>query len=430
MTGAAQASSRSEWRVHWKLLVPCLAGILLCATHAYMIGVMIGPLESEFGWSRAEISSGLLINAVIALVLAPFAGMAVDRFGPRRIGLIGVPLYCGAVALLSLTTSDILTWWALWIVVALTNMLVMPMVWTTAINGYFDRNRGKALAIALTGTGIAAAVIPKLTYTLVELLGWRMAFAGVSAIVLVIVYPLVIFMFYGPRDTAMAPALDPGATSTPELKGMPVQEAFRSARFLKLAGGAVIFAVAAAALTFNAVPLVIAQGLSAATAASVAGLVGIGSIIGRLGGGYLLDRFNAGRVAGFGVLIPLIVIAILLAFKGSVPAAAAACFVLGLSVGLEVDGCAYLAARHFGIKSFGTMFGAINGLILFGSGIAPIIANAIFDVTHSYDLFLWLSIPAFLVASVLWLSLGQYPKFAEGTSADEAGAALAQRTPA
>ncbi|GGC13192.1 MFS transporter [Novosphingobium endophyticum] len=353
-----------------------------------------------------------------------------DRFGPRRIGLIGVPLYCGAVALLSLTTSDILTWWALWIVVALTNMLVMPMVWTTAINGYFDRNRGKALAIALTGTGIAAAVIPKLTYTLVELLGWRMAFAGVSAIVLVIVYPLVIFMFYGPRDTAMAPALDPGATSTPELKGMPVQEAFRSARFLKLAGGAVIFAVAAAALTFNAVPLVIAQGLSAATAASVAGLVGIGSIIGRLGGGYLLDRFNAGRVAGFGVLIPLIVIAILLAFKGSVPAAAAACFVLGLSVGLEVDGCAYLAARHFGIKSFGTMFGAINGLILFGSGIAPIIANAIFDVTHSYDLFLWLSIPAFLVASVLWLSLGQYPKFAEGTSADEAGAALAQRTPA
>lgn len=425
MAGAGQASPKGEWQTHWKLLVPCLAGIILCATHSYTLGVMIGPLEREFGWSRAQISSGQFITAIVALLLAPVAGMAVDRFGPRRIGLIGVPLYCGAVAMLSLTTSNIMTWWSLWVVMALTNMLVMPMVWTTAINGYFDRNRGKALAIALSGTGIAAALIPKLTFTLIEMLGWRMAFVAVSAVVLVIVYPLVIFMFYGPRDTAMAPALQPGAGPVAALKGMPVREAFRSARFLKLAGGAVIFAVAAAALTFNAVPIVIAQGITPATAASVAGLVGLGSITGRLGGGYLLDRFNAGRVAGFGVLTPLIVIAILLAFKGSVPAAMVACFVLGLSVGLEVDGCAYLAARHFGIKSFGTMFGAINGLLLFGSGIAPIIANAIFDATRSYDLFLWLSIPVYLIASALWLSLGPYPDFRE-EPANEAGAALGQ----
>lgn len=194
---------------------------------------------------------------------------------------------------------------------------------------------------------------------------------------------------------------------------MPVREAFRSALFFKLAGGAVVFSIAAAALTFNTVPIVMAQGISPGTAAIVAGLVGIGSIIGRLGGGYLLDRFDAGRVAGLGLLTPLIVIAILLAFKGSVPAAAVACFVLGLSVGLEVDGCAYLTAQHFGIKSFGTMFGALNGLLLFGSGIAPIIAKAIFDATHSYDLFLWLSIPVFLVASGLWLSLGAYIDFTD-----------------
>lgn len=424
MTGAGRLGAQNEWRTHWKLLAPCLAGIILCATHAYTLGVMIGPLEREFGWSRAEISSGQFITAILALFLAPFAGMAVDRFGPRCIGLIGVPLYCGAVALLSLTTSNLLTWWSLWVVLALTNMLVMPMVWTTAINGYFELNRGKALAIALSGTGIAAALIPKLTFTLIEMLGWRLAFVAVSTVVLVIVYPLVIFMFYGPRDTAMAPASEPNAGPVPALRGMPVREAFRSTRFIKLAGGAVIFAMAAAALTFNAVPIVIAQGITAATAASVAGLIGLGSIIGRLAGGYLLDRFHAGRVAGFGVLIPLIVIAILLAFKGSVPAAAVACFVLGLSVGLEVDGCAYLAARHFGIRSFGTMFGAINGLLLFGSGIAPLVANAIFDVTRSYDLFLWLSIPAFLIASALWISLGPYPEFTE-EPADDADAAHA-----
>ena len=430
MTPVGQISPRSEWRTHWKLLVPCLAGIVLCATHAYTLGVMIGPLEREFGWSRAEISSGQMINAIVALLLAPLAGLAVDRYGPRRVGLIGVPLYCGGIAMLSLTTSNIVTWWALWIVLALTNMLVMPMVWTTAINGYFERNRGKALAIALSGTGLAAAVIPVLTFTLIEMLGWRMAFVVVSAVVLMVAYPLVIFMFYGPQDTSLAPALSPDAPPAPALKGVPVGQAFRSPSFLKLAGGAVIFAVAAAALTSNAVPIVIAQGITAGTAASIAGLVGLGSITGRLVGGYLLDRFNAKLIAGLGVLTPLFVIAILLAFKGSVPAAAVACFVLGLSVGLEVDGCAYLAARHFGIKSFGTMFGTINGLLLFGSGIAPIIANSIFDATRSYDLFLWLSIPAFLVASALWLSLGPYPEFTEDGPADEAGSEPKRPLPA
>lgn len=426
MAAGRQAEFVSEWRSHGKLLVPCLAGIFLCSVHGYTIGVMISPLEREFGWSRAEISSGQFITAMIALVLAPLAGMAVDRFGPRRIALIGVPAYCGAMAMLSLASANIASWWALWAVMALANMVVMPMVWTTAINGFFDRNRGKALAIALSGTGMAAAVVPKVTFVLVQALGWRTAYVSLAAIVLVLFYPLVALLFYGPRDTRMAPVASAQAVAG-GLRGMPMREAFRSVRFVKLAAGAVIFAVAAGALTFNAVPLVVAQGIAPSAAASIAGLVGLGSIIGRLGGGYLLDRFNAGQVAGTGVLTPLIAIAILLGFKGSLDAAMVACFILGLSVGLEVDACAYLAVRHFGIKSFGTMFGAINGLLLFGAGLAPIMANAIYDATRSYDLFMWLSIPAFFVASALWLSLGPYPRFDdEEPGANPAGAALSE----
>lgn len=394
-----------EWRRHGLLLVPSTAGVVLGAVHIHALGVMIGPLEREFGWSRAEISSGTLLIAFVALFVGPFVGNAIDRLGPRRIALAGVPVYCVAIASLSLATADIMVWWLLWLFVACANTLIMMTVWTAAINSYFVENRGKALAIALAGTGLAAAVIPALTNALVGMYGWRGAFVGLGAIMATAVFPPVLLLFYGATD----PARRVEAVEAVPLTGTPLRDAFRSLRFAKLAGGALIYSVAAAALLFNSVPIVIAQGIAPGTAAAIAGLVGVGSIIGRLGGGVLLDRFDARFVAAYGMLLPLVAIGILLSFKDSVEAASVACFVFGLSVGLEVDTCAYLAARHFGVKSFGTMFGSINGLMLFGSGLTPIIANAIFDATRSYDLFMLAAVPAFIIASFLWLSLGRYP---------------------
>src|SRR5688500_3836857 len=90
----------SEWRRHGLVLLPCLAGILLCSVNNYSLGVMMTPLEREFGWSRGQISIGPLIISLIAVVFAPLVGLAIDRIGTRPIGLIGVIFYCGALALL------------------------------------------------------------------------------------------------------------------------------------------------------------------------------------------------------------------------------------------------------------------------------------------------------------------------------------------
>ena len=84
---------------------------------------------------------------------------------------------------------------------------------------------------------------------------------------------------------------------------------------------------------------------------------------------------------------------------------------IALAIGTEVDCCAYLAARHFGLRSFGTLFGTLNGLMLFGNGIAPVLANHVYDVTKSYDSVLWFQIPACLGTAVLFLLLGPYPAF-------------------
>jgi MFS family permease len=421
MERATAASGTNEFRQHGLILLPAMAGIMFCSIHGYSLGVMIGPLEQEFGWARAQISTGPLIVSLIALLVAPMVGIAVDRFGSRRMGIFGTIVFAGAIALLSTATSDIRSWWALWLLLGIASMFVIPTVWTAAINGYFERNRGLALALALCGTGIGAAIYPTLTNTLVEEFGWRGAYIGLAAISLAIVLPLAFFFFHGPNDRR---ALDNGgrAVKAP-LRGLALSEGVRSARFIKLAAAATVFSVAICALTANAVPVLLGEGLDRAAAAATAGLIGIGSIIGRLGGGVLLDRFNAGAVAAISVLTPIVTVLIFLFTQESAFAAGVACLVLGLSVGTELDACAYLAARHFGMRSFGALFGAVNGLLLFGAGVAPLLANHVYDVTRSYDLVLWAIVPSCIITAALFLSLGPYPHFDEAEEPLLAGGA-------
>ncbi len=407
---SGDATASQEWRQHWTVVMPCIAGIMLCAVHGYSLGVMIGPLEREFGWSRAEISTGPLLIALIALVGAPLVGSAVDRFGPRRIGLIGVLLFCSALALLSQATSNILSWWGLWLLLGLPAMAVIPTVWTAAITSLFKTSRGAALAISLSGTSLCAALTPPLTNYLVEHFGWRGAYIGLACIFAALVFPLAWLFFRGAIDRARetrTTAGEPQAATT--LPGMTRREGMRSPAFIKMAAAIVVHSIALCALTTNAVPILIAQGLTTDSAASVAGLIGLGSLVGRLSGGFLLDRFNAGRIAAASVIAPIISVLILLGTPGSVTGAICAAVIVGLSVGAEVDACAYLAARHFGLRSFGALFGAINGVMLFSNGLAPMIANHVYDVTKSYNIFLWATLPLCATAAVLFLSMGSYP---------------------
>ena len=411
----------AEWRRHWTLLIPSIAGIVLCAVHGYSLGVMIIPLEQEFGWSRAEISAGPLIISFIAVLVAPLVGIGIDRFGPRPIGLFGVLFFSAALAFTSTTTSNILSWWLCWAILGLGNMFILPTVWTTAINSVFDKNRGMALAIALSGTGICAAIVPSGTNALVEELGWRQAYVALGIICALVVTPLVFIWFRGatdrPRRSERA-GLPTGPAAV--LSGMALRQGASSPAFLKLAAAVLVFGMAGSGMTANGVPILRAQGFDGTTAAALAGLIGIGSIIGRLGGGFLLDRFDAKKVAAVSVITPIIFVLLLLMMSDdTVWVAAIACLVLGLSVGTEVDACAYLAARHFGMRSLGTLFGAINGFMLFANGIAPIAASYVYDATKSYDVFLWAVIPICLVSSLLFLTLGRYPDFGHATRGAE-----------
>lgn len=411
------SSAADEWRESWPVVLAGLAGIMLFTVHTYSLGVMIAPLEREFGWSRAQISAGPMIVAVCGVVMAPVVGFVIDRFGPRRVGVIGATLLCAALAMLSTATGSIGSWLTLWTVLALIAVFVGPTVWTAAVSSLFHAGRGFALAVTLCGTGLGSSLVPIVSSHLVDWYGWRGAYLGLAAFWGVLTLPLVYFCFSSAIDRRRL-ASRTGSAARPEaLDGVTAREGFRSIRFVKLAMAAFALTLALSGFIVNLVPILTLDGLPRNTAAAIAGLIGVGAIIGRLCGGMLLDRINGNLVAGVAVTLPIVSSVLLIFLPGQVLVAFAAVLLAGLATGAELDAVAYLVTRHFGLRNFGALFGTISGLLVLANGLGPLLMNYTYDLTRSYQPSLWAMIPICLMSSVLFLTLGPYPGFAASPSA-------------
>jgi MFS family permease len=100
-------------------------------------------------------------------------------------------------------------------------------------------------------------------------------------------------------------------------------------------------------------------------------------------------------------------------FPTSLEAAAAAALIIGFSLGAELDAVAYLTTRHFGLKSFGFLFGTVGGVLALATAIGPMLLNHIYDVYGSYVPALWGYLPLCVLGSALFFTLGRYPDFGE-----------------
>jgi predicted MFS family arabinose efflux permease len=168
-----------------------------------------------------------------------------------------------------------------------------------------------------------------------------------------------------------------------------------------------------AGMSVHFVPFITSTGISKTTAASVAGVGGVLSVVGRLGTGILLDRRWSGPLVGAcSFSIPAIAGVVWLLHGDDVLSAAVISGLLGLALGAEMDVLAYLCSRYFGLKHYGVIYGTVAGLLAMGVGVGPTLAGFVYDKTHSYDAFVWGAIPACLTAALLVGSLGRYPNFA------------------
>ena len=411
-------SFKEEWARYWHIPLTSALGYSASGLQLFGLGSFVNPIQHEFGWSRAQITSGAAIVSIgVALASLPM-GVLLDRFGARRVGLVGVLMMATAVALLSTATGTISNWLLLWAVIAMSAAWVQAPVWTSAVVSHFDRARGLALGVTLCGTSFAVFAMPLLATWLVGAFGWRYAFVGLGGIWAAVSLPILYLFFHSAQD-GTGEARARLKTDREMLPGVSLAESLRTLALYKLLFANTFFAFAIVGIIVHFVPLLTDRGAAPMTAAAAASLIGIFSVVGTLGAGAMLDRFPGRIIGTIAFLLPIPGCALLLidgvGFAGYSIAAA----LFGLTLGADVDVITYLATRHFGLKNFGAIQGVLLGAVAIGAALGPLAAGAAFDHFGSYAPFLLGISGLMLTSAILMASLKGMPQPDTRSSAAE-----------
>ena len=398
------------WVVVATAAVGQLLGSIPIAVFAF--GTFYPLFIRQFHASRSAISLAFTIHNLISGMLAVFAGFLCDRFGVRKVILPGLATL--GVVLLSAETIGSKVWQlyifyaALGIVAPATNSVPYGLV----VSRWFNRRRGLALGTMMVGLGGGAIVMPLLAQRLIASFGWRAAFAIVGGLVLLFPLPIVgTWLKETPEQIGVLPDAAPptGAPSfAPDSsEGMAWREIWHSGTFWLMIAAFVLVAASVHACIIHMPELFADRRASLNTVASATSALGLAVLLGRIGTGYLLDRYFGPHVALFIFASAGLGIALLRIGNTGLPALVGA-FLVGLGFGAEVDIIAYLMGRYFGLCSLGTAFGFAFSAFVLAGGLGPLIMGFAFDRTGSYGVPLSGFSVATLAAAALVSRMGPY----------------------
>jgi MFS family permease len=280
----------------------------------------------------------------------------------------------------------------------------LQVTWSHLVNEWFERNRGLALAIILSGTGLAASVLPPLLTWSIARWDWRAGFVVMAAPTLLLTLPLTLVWMRSPAQLAAA-----HSTNT-VLLGESWSYAIRGRKFWTLTVALTLAVSAVLGLLTSVIPLLRDKGFNAATASGIFSSFGVSLVVGRIVVGYLLDRLWPAGVSAAALALPAIGCLMLVNINSNVPALVAACALIGIGTGAEFDISAYLLARYFGMRDFGRLYGLLLGIVTFASALAPALFAVLYRSSGSYDSMLRVAVCCFIVGPVLLLTLGQCPQ--------------------
>lgn len=376
----------------------------------YSFGVFMLPVAEEFDWSRASTSAALTLFAMLVVPFGPFMGGQIDKRGSRALALPGAIMLGLAFALLSLNNGMLPLWFALWALVGLAALFIKTTVWTTAVSSVFTRGRGLALAFTLSGLGLASSGAPILSRLAIDNFGWRSAYAmiglGWSAAVL-----LILYLFFFDAGDRKRRSIDGSRASATSPGGLTLREALRTGSFRMILASTLFLNIIMAGLAVHINPILISQGLTPTHAAAALGIYGFAGTFGKLGSGWLLDRFHGRIIAPIILIVPALAALVLLQ-PLTIPLALVAVSLVALASGAELQALTYLTTRYVGLRHLGKIYGTFTSIVAACIGIGPVLAGYIFDLTGSYHLLLLGLIPVTLACSFMLTKLPPYPEHA------------------
>jgi MFS family permease len=392
----------------------------------YSIGAFVNPLVAQFGWTRQQILGVQPLITVAVVILSALTGWFADRHGVRRL-ILGSQL-CFGLGFFALAAwlDSLASLYALYFLLAVAGGGTLGIGFARLLTQRFERQRGLALGIAMSGTGLCGFLVPPYATWAIEQFGWRGGYVALGLLPLCIALPLSWRYLHDDPATLLRPAATSSA-ALPEAPGLSFLQALRGRHFWFLAVGLFACSGMMTALVTNVVPLLVEHGHAASVAALVASVFGLAVVVGRVVVGGLIDRYW-GPLVGAALMFPaaLAVLAMALLDPGVI-ASVLIIFVAGLAAGAEVDLMAYLASRYFGLREFGRIFAALYVGFALGPGVLVPLFGRLRDVSGSYDSGLCMVAAGIALFGVLLLGLGPYPSRFAPTAADASGVARGPR---
>ena len=372
------------------------ATALFGGLYTWSFGLYFDPIETEFGWTRTEVSLGVSITLLMSGLASPFVGRLADRRGPRVVVFTGALVGAGGLALLS-TSTELWQWYLFSGLMGVSVAMAFFIGLQAMASAWFDRRRGVALGMLGLGVSIGGVVLVPVVRLMIDELGWEGSLLASSGMVLALYIPLSVFVFRSapPRradgshpDSPVAmrevaaqwePAGGTGAGA-----GVPLAEAIRTPIFWTLALGISLYFYAAFGLVVHSVPFFEDKGYSTGEAAGFLSAMAGLSIIPRIVLAGMVDRARRfERVAMLLSVNGVITLSLLL---------------IGTSTELVVVFVVFWAiadtgpalieplslSRAFGSAHFGSILGAVTVVRTVAMLISPLAAGVIFDGTGSY----------------------------------------------
>lgn len=362
-------------------------------------GIFLPALRQEFGWSVASISLGASIISLMIMLVSPVQGYLADRIGARILVLASLPAFGAGLMLMYFLPPSIGMFYLACVLLPVLGLGLWPLSYMKAVTTWFDGHLGLALGITNVGLGIGSTLLPFLLGAMFLHAGWRVAYVVLGLAVVLLVWPAAALWLReggAARDGAAAPAA-----------GLTFREAAATRAFAVMAGNFAILGAVSTGMLVHQVNILGEAGIGIGYAIYVQSAVGIGSIVGRVGTGWLLDRVSAPKV-GAGIFLVAALACLILASPMAAGLGILAAASVGFVIGAEFDLLGVLIRRYQGMTSFGRIYGVVFSSFQLGGALGAAGLALSRSALHSYHPALLALCGLSLAGGTLFALMGPY----------------------
>jgi MFS family permease len=413
---AASAAARQS-AAYWSLGVTCVT-LALAYGVWYAYSVFLVALINEFGWSRSVLAGAFSVFTLVTGAVNPVVGDLGDRLGPRRVIMAGSVILALALWAVSLITTP----WQLYAAFGVATAAgVAAAGWTPAVilvQRQFTDRLGLALGIAGSGIGLGIFLVVPLCQVLIDAYGWRWAFRILAVVCVGWILP-VTWLVVGdaapgaaPRGGGAADAAEPPRRTAPAHPAgtaydLSLAAAMATLPFWLIAAAKFFGNLCSQMLHVHQAAFFVDHGVTAMVAASIIGVVGAASIIGKIGGGWLSDFLSREVVYALGMATMVASVGLLglVSVTSSVWIAYGYAVLFGIGYSVTASLIPAMVSDRFRGRHFGVIFGVAQMGAAIGSALGAWLAGRIFDATGSYGVpFALAAMAAVIAAIAMWIA--------------------------